>query len=328
MVKQFRKRWPEATVHCGGMKGLRYRSSLQLIGQLPKLFLFGLRAALKAFGSGEPPVVFLVSTDLEVLGVALAKLMRRQRTPVVMFGFIYTQRSLRAVNWLRRNYFRFVLGLTTGVICHSRLERDSYTRTFRLESTRFEAVPYALHVAVPSSLRVHEGGYVLSAGRGERDYGLLAEAWVGMNTELRIVCDVEAPLRPVKPSPRIKLLRQCFGGDYLRELAGADFVVVPIRDCQVSAGQMVLLQAMSLGKAVIISRTPTTEEYGEHLKTVYFVEHGSAEALRQAILHLRSDAGLRRAIGAAAAAHYRARHTSAAYANDLLSAVERLLPAA
>jgi hypothetical protein len=39
----------------------------------------------------------------------------------------------------------------------------------------------------------------------------------------------------------------------------------------------VLLQSMSVGKPVTISRTPTTEEYGEHGKTLYFVDYGSED---------------------------------------------------
>ncbi len=172
---------------------------------------------------------------------------------------------------------------------------------------------------------MREGGYVLSAGRAERDYGLLSEAWSGLPQSLHIVCDTEAPLRFVKPSPNITFLRHCFEADYLREIAGADFVVVPIKDKELSAGQMVLLQSMALGKPVIISRTPTTEEYGEHLKTLYFVEHGSARAMRDAILALASDAKLRTAIGTAARTRFQQRHTVTAYSNGVLSAVERLL---
>ena len=88
---------------------------------------------------------------------------------------------------------------------------------------------------------------------------------------------------------------------------------------------MVLLQSMSLGKPVIISRTRTTEEYGEHMKSLYFVEYGSEAALRDAIRQLDGNAELRARIGAAARRHYEARHTVAAYTNGVLTAVEKLL---
>jgi glycosyltransferase involved in cell wall biosynthesis len=186
-------------------------------------------------------------------------------------------------------------------------------------------VPFALNVERPATLEIKEGGYALSAGRAERDYGLLSRAWSGMNKDLHIVCDTAAPLQTVVRSPHIKQLRDCFGADFLREIAQADFVVVPLKDPELSAGQMVLLQSMSVGKPVIISRTPTTEEYGEHMKTLYFVQYESEAALRDAIRHLDGDSGLRARIGAAARRHYEERHTVSAYTNGVLTVVETML---
>lgn len=307
------------------MPSLRYRTKLGFVLQLPKLLLFGFRIGFRALRGESDPAVFVVHTDPEVIGLALAQILRRKRVPIVICGFIYTLRKSRIVNLCRQLYFRAVLGMTRGVICHSNHEAIRYAEIFRLKNTRYVSVPFALNVEIPSTLHIHEGGYVLSAGRAERDYGLLSEAFAGLPRNLHIVCDTEAPLRSVRPLPNITFFRHCFGADYLREIAGADFVVVPIKDKELSAGQMVLLQSMALGKPVIISRTPTTEEYGEHLMSLYFVEHGSAKAMREAILTLSSDAKLREAIGTAARAHYLQRHTVTAYTNGVLSAVEHLL---
>ena len=325
LVKRFEERWPDATVHCGAMPSLRYRTKIGFLMQLPRLFVFGLRIGLDALGQARPPVAFIVSTDFEVLGLALAQLLRRKRVPIFIVGFIYTLRKSRVATFARQLYFKAVLTLTRGVVCHSTLETVRYAKLFGLEHTLFRTVPFALNVERPASLEITEGRYALSAGRAERDYGLLSRAWQGLPLDLHIICDTAAPLGSVSDSPRIKVLRQCFGSDYLREIAGADFVVVPLKDAELSAGQMVLLQSMSLGKPVIISRTPTTEEYGEHLKTFYLVEHGSVQALRDAIDAMAGDPGLRAAIGAAARDHYEARYTVSAYTNGVLSAVESML---
>jgi len=220
-----------------------------------------------------------------------------------------------------------VLRMAYGVICHSTHETIRYAELFQLDDTRFSVVPFALNIEIPPTLNIHEGGYVMSAGRAERDYGLLAEAWEGLPYTLHIVCDTEAPLKDVPETPNIELKRQCFDADFLREIAGADFVVVPIKDKELSAGQMVLLQSMALGKPVIISRTLTTEEYGEHLKTLYFVEHGSATALREAIMTLARDVNLRTKIGSAAREHYLQHYTVTGFTNGVASAVEQMLDA-
>ena len=325
LVKSYLDRWPDSTVSCGAMPSLRYRTKLGFLLQLPRLLVFGFRIGFEALRGGSAPAVFVVHTDPEVIGLALAQFLRRKRVPIVICGFIYTLRKSRLLNWCRKLYFRTVLSRTQGVITHSKHETIRYAKIFRLKDTAFASVPFALNVQLSPTLHLHEGGYILSAGRAERDYGLLAEAISGLPISLHIVCDTEAPLQSVPPLPNIKTLRQCFMGDYFREIAGADFVVVPLKDKELSAGQMVLLQSMALGKPVIISRTPTTEEYGEHLETLYFVEHGSAEAIRDAILALSSDPALRAKIGAAARAHYLKCHTITAYTNGILSAVEQLV---
>jgi glycosyltransferase involved in cell wall biosynthesis len=327
LIEHFRRRWPQATVHAGSMPSLRYRTKIGFLMQLPALFTFGLRIGLAALGGGQAPKAFITHTDFEVLGLALAQAIRRKRVPIFLVGFIYTRRKSRLLSWLRRLYFRAVLGLCQGIVCHSTLETERYAKLFDLPLERFGVVPFALNVERPDTLEVREGGYALSAGRAERDYGLLSRAWTGMHMDLHIVCDTGAPLQAVVHSPRIRLLRECFGADFLSEIAQANFVVVPLKDPELSAGQMVLLQSMSVGKPVIISRTPTTEEYGEHMKTLYFVEYGSETALRDAILRLAGDSTLRARIGAAARNHYEARHTVSAYTNGVLTAVERMLAA-
>lgn len=325
LIEHFRQRWPDAEVHAGGFPSLRYRTKTGFAMQLPKLFVYGLRIGLRALAGNQEPAAFITHTDFEVLGLMLAQLIRRKRVPIFLVGFIYTLRSSHALTWLRERYFRVVLSLCQGIICHSTLETRRYARIFGLPESRFDVVPFALNVERPAGLEVREGGYALSAGRAERDYGLLSRAWAEMDKDLHIVCDTAAPTQSITPSPKIKVLRQCFGADFLREIAQSDFVVVPLKDPELSAGQMVLLQSMSLGKPVIISRTPTTEEYGTHLETLYFVEYASEPALREAIRHLAGDAHLRARIGAAALRYYEANHTVAAYSNGILAAVECLL---
>lgn len=325
LIKRFRERWPDATVHAGAIPSLRYRTKIGFLMQLPALFVFGLRIGLEALKGDGRPAAFVTHTDFEVLGLALAQFIRRKRVPIFLVGFIYTLRKSRLLTELRRRYFKFVLHRTSGVICHSTLETERYARLFGLPQTHFGVVLFALNVERPDTLKIRESGYAMTAGRAERDYGLLSRAWAGMSIELHIVCDTADPLQSVVPSPQIKFLRQCFGEDFIREIAGADFIVVPLKDMELSAGQMTLLQSMSLGKPVIISRTPTTEEYGEHLKTLYFVEFGSEAAMREAVHLMAGDAELRARIGHAARQHYEENFTVTSYANGMLSTVEKMM---
>ena len=99
LIKRFQERWPDATVHSGGVPSLRYRTKIEFLAQLPRLFFYGLRIGLDALKGDKRPAAFVVGTDLEVLGLVLAQLLRRKRVPIFLIGFIYTVRKSRLATW-------------------------------------------------------------------------------------------------------------------------------------------------------------------------------------------------------------------------------------
>lgn len=88
---------------------------------------------------------------------------------------------------------------------------------------------------------------------------------------------------------------------------------------------MVLLDAMALGKPVIITKTATTVEYGEHMNTLYFIEPDSVDELRSAINFLMANPSLRTSIGNAARAYYEEHHSIQPYVNGLVDAIEQIV---
>jgi glycosyltransferase involved in cell wall biosynthesis len=76
--------------------------------------------------------------------------------------------------------------------------------------------------------------------------------------------------------------------------------VLPLEDRQISVGQSVLVEAMTMGKAVVVTRVNGTVDYIEHMKTGVLVPPRDPAAIRDAVAMLAGDAGLRQRIGAAA----------------------------
>ena len=326
-VREIRQRWPEATFDFGALPGLNYRRRawLYFIGW-PRLLWFALKAGHRVCTREVHPDVVIANSDLEVIGLALTRFVYRRPVPLVLFGFIFTPRTSAVSDVIRRAYFRIVLGQTKAVICSSSFEAQRYRRIFPLQGTSFIAVTYGIHVWEPEDAPGRSTGYVLSAGRSGRDYALLTEVFATLPYELHIVCDAEDSMRELAIPPNVSVLRQCYGNEYLKEIAGASLVVIPLKDDDISVGQMVLLQAMALGKPVVITRTSTTEEYGKHLETLYFVNHGSKDDLAHAITCLQQDDELRSSLGARAREHFDARHSMHAFVRRLLDAIEEVLP--
>jgi len=325
-VREVRRRWPEATFGFGALPALNYRKRVRLyFVDWPRLLWFALKAGRRAFAGGARPDVVVASSHLEVIGLALARVIYRQPVPIVLIGFIFTPRASALEDTMRRAYFQAVLGRARAVVCFSSHEAQRYRSVFHLKKTEFISVPYGQHVWDPGPPKVSGTSYVLSAGRSGRDYALLGTVFATLPYELHIICDAEDALRGLRLLPNVSVLHQCYAKEYLEQIAGAELVVIPLKDNDISAGQMVLLQAMALGKAVVITRTPTTEEYGKHLETLYFVERGSMEDLAQAIMHLKRDARLRASIARKAREHFQERYSMGAFVQHLLDAIDGVL---
>ena len=99
-------------------------------------------------------------------------------------------------------------------------------------------------------------------------------------------------------------------------------MILPLRNEKISSGQMVLISAMALGKPIIITQTPTTIEYGEHMKSLYFVKPDSINEMISAVNFLTENPQVRSTLGNAAKDHYEAHHSIQPFVNGLVNALE------
>ena len=312
----------------------RYRVQLLLIGY-PRLAWAALAAAVKSLlGRGQPPDAVVISSDVEALVFALVRLWPGAAKPRIVFvPFIFTQRRSPAVNWARLAYYRFVLRRVSCAICHSSLEVERYRALFAGCGAAFVFVPWGTHVPAAGEIqaRTIQAGIapaagdgvarLVAAGRSGRDYPTLAAAVAGLPCRLVIVCNEAAALGGVAERAGLRILRDCSGVEYLAQLLQADIVVVPLRVSDISAGQMVLVQAMALGRPLIVTRTPTIGDYLEHQVNALLVPRKDPAALAAAIRDLLADPAKAAALGRRAQSDYRARFSGEAHLRSMVLAV-------
>ena len=305
---------------------LQYHSRLWLLlVGWPKVFLFALRSAWRSLVRSTPrPGVVVLTSDIEVLVFGLFRALRFAKTPrIVLVGFIFTSRNSHLQMALRRLYFRCVFAFADTVLCHSAFELESYRRIFRGCHARFAYIPFGLHVAGRESVSgvAVEPRYVLAAGRSGRDYRTLFDAVRGQDIRVRVVCDSSDALADLDVPPNVVVLRDCYGGAYLRELAGASIVAVPLAVDNISAGQMVMIQAMALGKPVIVTRTPTIEEYVTDREQALLVPLADPVAMRRAIQSLLSSPERIEAMGRAGLRTFEDKFSMRSYVRNVLAAI-------
>ena len=304
---------------------LRYKTMFGLLFSVyPRLTWLALRSAIRSLALSHPrPTAVIVCTDVEALVFGILRRILRLSTLIVFETLIITHTNL-----VFRRYYRLILSLIDIGICHSRNEVGRYIRAFPGVHCRFVFVPFGTTVNCREKLiaayatAVDKDGAIVSAGRSSRDYRTLAEAIRGLPCKLRIICDIAGPVAQISPSEQITIVRDCFGMTYIEALANALFVVVPLTVDDISAGQMVLLQAAALGKAVIISRTATTVEYATGEQDALFVDMGNVEQMRAAICRLLEDHALRGRLGVAAARRFENEYSTESYVRNIVSVIQ------
>jgi glycosyltransferase involved in cell wall biosynthesis len=136
------------------------------------------------------------------------------------------------------------------------------------------------------------GRYVFTGGGADRDFVSLVDAIAGTELQLEIVtfaldalgtvpanCVVRGPMPPAA---------------FLTRMAGSLLVAVALRDPASPHGQTTVVQALSLGKAVVATRAPGIVDYVRDGREGLLVEPGDVGGYRAALQRLVEDEELRR----------------------------------
>jgi glycosyltransferase involved in cell wall biosynthesis len=175
-----------------------------------------------------------------------------------------------------------------------------------------------------------ETDMICTAGREMRDYATLIEAMKGLDIRCHIAAATvpgkkDAWMQAIKdagPSiPNVTVEKKSYGE--LRELyARSRFVVVPLLPTDTDNGTTTILEAMSMGKAVICSRVKGQSDVIEDGKTGIFVPPLDCEALRDAIRFLWAEPDIAKRMGREGRRHIEEYHTLDNWVVSVKSIVE------
>jgi len=140
-----------------------------------------------------------------------------------------------------------------GVLSSEEL-RDFPAR-WQVEPQRVRFVPFCATMPISRRDEASSGSYVFAGGDSYRDYDLLVAAAENLDVSVKIATSWK-PSGSLPPNVSVGWLPK---DEYDRALLGARAVVVPLRAAARSAGQQTYLNAMMLGKPVIV-----TDVYGVH----------------------------------------------------------------
>jgi glycosyltransferase involved in cell wall biosynthesis len=246
----------------------------------------GLDAALAMHGFLRARKYDVIFSNGENVGIPLAALfaMRRARPGHVLIGHRLSPKKKRLL-------LRALHPQMDSIFLYAETQKAYARDVLRIPADRLHLIPFhadtRFYSPVPEA-PVHRR--ISSAGLELRDYPTLIEAVRGLDVEVRLAA--ASPWSKRKNETKARALPpnvSARGYTYgeLRELyAGSSLVVVPLYENDFQAGVTTILEAMAMGKAVIVSRTSGQRDVIDHNANGVYVPPGDSAALRAAITAL------------------------------------------
>jgi len=196
----------------------------------------------------------VILTDGEHVAIPLAILLRigRSRIRHVTIGHRLSTpkkrlffRTLRAHDYMDK------------IAVHSRHQYEFAVRELGIPASRLALVPYHVDTEFWSPREVEPERLVVSAGLEHRDYSTLMRAARGLNAEFVIGAASHWSRHGFSTEEQpVNVRVGSFDYRALRDLyARAAVVVVPLRDVDNQAGVTTILEAMAMGKAVVVTQS-------------------------------------------------------------------------
>ena len=278
-------RWAEYTTHIN-----------ELNSSLTKIFRNSLPTALIMFLKRNKYDVLITAGSRSgiILGL-LQYVSKKSKKPHILLETMVDEVQN---NWrwkLKVKLQRAAFKNIDRIICSAKGEIQIYSNRFRLPSEKFTFIPF--HTNFPSPPPKREGkGYILVAGKSGRDYKTVFEAIKGLHFKVIVVSDF-ASMQGLTPPPNVEVFYNIPIERYYKILAGADVVVVPLKEKVCSTGQVVILEAMAQGKSLVVTNCLGSRDYVVDGKNCYLVDVGDVKQMREKIILLYSNKNIAAKIG-------------------------------
>ena len=223
---------------------------------------------------------------------------------------------------LKTALFRLISRKSIGILTNSSPEIAFIARRFAIPEEKLRFVPMYSTIAHPELVETNDGT-VVSIGRTRRDVPTLLRTAPEIPATIIIVTD-RAEQLPASLPPNVEIMREIPIAETHALLRRAAVVVVPLMPTERSTGQVVMFEAMALGKPVVATRTTGTVDYIRDGENGLLIEPNDAPALADALNRLLAGPALAHRLATAALDNCRTDWTATAHAQNKLQAIRSL----
>jgi glycosyltransferase involved in cell wall biosynthesis len=201
---------------------------------------------------------------------------------------------------LKQRLFAWMVSRSDAIVTLSRREQELLSDRFPHLKNRIVFIPFGIDLSYFKPRPVKDVREIFVPGTDpDRDYRTLFEAATGLGASV-VVTTKPDRLARLASIPSFVERKWFSPEDLLQEYSRAQVVVIPLNTksgLNDAMGLTVLQESLAMGKAVIATRTATTESFITDGKNGLLVEEGNVEALRRALDRVLIDADLRARLG-------------------------------
>src|SRR5205085_7246338 len=178
---------------------------------------------------------------------------------------------------------------SAAICCNTTAEIESYSRCFKIPKSKFHLVPMAFQT--DDIRQPTDEGYIFAGGNYGRDWTTLLKAVDELPYKVKVFTS-RTTLSFLPPNVTVSAASR---EEYHNQMAAASCVVVPvIQEPMRVTGPTTWINAMAMGKVVIVTHPEGARDYIEHGVTGFCVQQGDVSMLRQTIRIVMEDGDLRK----------------------------------
>ena len=262
-----------------------------------KGFLSNLIAALRLLRLRKNcDVIVLGGSRKGNLFAILSALWPGKRPPILMIDCLWYKPQNWFQLWLKRLQFHLMARAVNQFVVWASHEVRDYAAAFSLPEEKFLYIPHH-HTLEGYEYTVGSGDYIFSGGDGDRDYPTLLEAVKGMNVRV-VIATRRKDWNGTVSIPSSVEAFPVNNEDFRKWMAGSRMVVIPMEKGHLhSGGQQTYLNAMAMGKPVVVADDKGAKDYIQNGVDALIVPSGDVEAFRIAIKSVLDDPGFSERLG-------------------------------
>lgn len=315
----FRLRWTDK-VHSAGWDRAGLARPLRMLESLTFPFV---QTALMAPAIARSRIV-LAMFESEANAVALARSLdpRRPRSALAVVT-CWLAHVLTSCSEIRRAGYRRAYRYVDRIYYFSENQQPVLTELLGVDPARLVFIPFGVDDEMFVPPRDPDGGYALVVGRDRgRDWPTTFQAVRDIGMPVKVCCR-RSDIAGLEIPSGVEVIGYVERDAYRRLLGRARVVLIATQPVVYPSGQSVLLEAMAMKRAVVVTDAPALRGYFRNGETALVAPVGDPAALRQRLLEAADDRELRGRLGeagrAAVESSFSAKTMWAAVATDLLA---------